>query len=471
MKKKRIFIAYSSKDQDIVDIFIGMLEVALENKRLINQVEIVTMDKFPQHAHSEMRTNAEEIGKSDIFILLFSPFFVSSTRIMDKEASWVLNAIENNEQKDKNKIAYFIKLNEIGRYKGEEFINVYQFFKSKRVPELTCFNKKEASHIDAQRAIFVEDLVSSMEPYINATNAKYINYLRDIPHIDDFIKGRKRKIRVCKKDDTLINAEFFMYRFPPVRHLLVIDENEELNGVLSIRDILKFAFDEELINEGNLTFMSEEGKSKKVYDYYTKKEDLIYFSLDRDNKIEDVIKPFIKSPDIGHPVGILPVLKHDKVYTKGEFEILSYIDILKSWEKLPVASKLRSIKVTNFPEQSNIQVVVETDEVSLANKYMNQGRRTLPVVNHDGLYTGIISDSDLLGIEEEKYNYPVASIMKNKDSKVIIKDGVSFKKLVDQFLENRDYTSLPVLDNEGKIKKMIGYTDLLKCMHEALIEE
>lgn len=318
--------------------------------------------------------------------------------------------------------------------------------------------------------LFVEELVQKMSPFIDAQRGNLIRDIRELPHVDDYIKDKKRNLRVCKEEDLILTAAYFMRDlFPPVRHLLVVDEQESLAGVISIRDIMKFGFRNKVEQVGNLTFLDDEAKSTKVSSLCVPKEEMIYCCLSNDNKIEDVIQEFIQSRTLGRPLGIIPVIKNEGNFAKGEYEVVSYIDILQNWRSLPGAEELKKISALDFDKQRRIEVVYETNKIVVATETLAKGIRSVPVLNSEDKFVGILSDNELKNVQKSQIEDPISSILtKKKHTK--IEETQKFSSMVDLFLKYRDYTSLPVLDSSGQIDKIIGYTDILRRIQNAVVK-
>jgi len=468
LKKKHIFIVHASHDAELVNEFKTMLEVSLRNSDFSEKVKIITMYDFPQSGQSHYVSNEEAIKRSDIFISLFSPAFMLSPTIMKREHP----AIENIIDKDNRNKAYFrVRLLPLPNGYGDNvFLQEANFFRSTAASKLDFFGKDLGLHTRSQRQLFVEELVQKIAPFL--TSNSDITDARNIPHIDDFIKGKNRKLRICKKNDILLSASYLMKNvYPPVRHLLVINDNESLYGLISIRDIYRFNFKDQVSEISNLVFLNETALSTKVSDLSIPLEKMSYISLSNENKLSNVIQEFIRSPKTGKPIGILPVIKKDGDFSKGQYEIISYIDILKIWQQLPGSSELSKMTADSFEKQPRIEVVYKNTPILVAFEKLNKGIRSIPVLEStdtDAKLVGMISDTKLMDLSQDEVRNSVSTIMTENYPR--ISSSTRFSKLVDIFISNKELTSLPVLNEMGGIEKLIGYTDILRHIRNALIK-
>ena len=259
--------------------------------------------------------------------------------------------------------------------------------------------------------------------------------------------------------------------YPPVRHLLVINDNESLYGLISIRDIYRFNFKDQVSEISNLVFLNETALSTKVSDLSIPLEKMSYISLSNENKLSNVIQEFIRSPKTGKPIGILPVIKKDGDFSKGQYEIISYIDILKIWQQLPGSSELSKMTADSFEKQPRIEVVYKNTPILVAFEKLNKGIRSIPVLEStdtDAKLVGMISDTKLMDLSQDEVRNSVSTIMTENYPR--ISSSTRFSKLVDIFISNKELTSLPVLNEMGGIEKLIGYTDILRHIRNALIK-
>lgn len=467
MKQKQIFIVYASYDEDIVMKFKSLLEVALRNANLLDRVKITTMRDFDQSGKSHFSSNEEAIRTSDIFLAMVTSAFLVSSTIMDREIPAIIPSVE---QDGRRKALFLIKTEEISpSYTNNVFLQAKNFYRSEDASKLEYFSKDIGSHTESQRQLFVEELVRKISPFLEIGTSNKITDARNLPHIDDFLKGKKRNLRVCKKDDLLLSAAYIMNIFPPLRHLIVLDSDESLYGIISVRDIYKFGFKNKVSEVENLVYLNNEAMEMPVSKLCVTREDMVFCSLSQENKIEDVLQEFIKSPTLNKPIGILPVVKKEGNFSKGEYEVISYIDILHIWKNLPGAREVEKLTADQFPRQEKIQAVTKDMPILSAVEKVKRGIRSIPVLDtdgSDGKLVGMLSDHDVMDVDQTTVKEPISIIMRKKYAK--ISQTMKFSTLVDLFLEHKELTSLPVINSAGKLEKMIGYTDLLKKMKEGV---
>ncbi|MCL2801091.1 MAG: CBS domain-containing protein [Treponema sp.] len=463
MSKKSIFICYSGHEQDSVSKFKQILDSSMKNAGIYDKIIITDMHDIPD-GESRLTYNEIQIKKADIFLLMISPKFIESDPTMKNEIPAVIDFIDQGKKK-----CFFIRLTDAS-YTDNVFLRNRQFFRSARAQNLKYFDEDIGSQTGSQRQAFVEDLVEKIAPLVKGQSADVIRDIRDLPHLVDFTNEyNSRDLRVCKINDKLMIAEYLMtILFPPLRHLPVVNDEGELTGIISIRDILRFGFKNKMKRDENLSLIDPKAIDELVSAHCISKDDMIYLTLAKENKIEDVIQNFICSSN-GKPIGIIPVTRKEGDFSKGNFEVVSYIDILKNWEKLPGANELKTKKAVDFKKQETIETVRDDDAIVVAYQILKKGIRSIPVVDSKNEYIGIIADTELLGgmKQTEKVLEKIHSILRNRKIKIDAKNN--FSQIVDFFIKNRNFTSFPVLDQYGKIEKMIGHTDVLKMIQESII--
>jgi CBS domain-containing protein len=472
MSKKNIFICYSGKDEESVFEFKTILNACVKIAGLSDKVSITDMYDIPS-GKPRFIENANQIKNADIFLLMISPNFLESHASMNNEVPAVFGYVVKGI-KDAFPIN-FIETDD--PFTNNVYLKGSQFFVSARARELKFFTQEIGDNTISQRYMFVEDLVQKIKPLVGGAasqNSNLINDIRDLPHLVDFMNGKSTRIlRVCNEKDTLMYAEYLMKVLsPPMRHLLVVNDAGDLTGLISIRDILKYGSKNKVKKEDNLVFFDLAAKNEPVSAQCRPIDQMLYYALSKENKIEDVISQFINCQHTGKPIGVIPVIRNDNVFSEGTFEIVSYIDILDNWEKLPISDDLRAKKVSEMKkdEENLIETVRDTDEIVVAHMKMLKGLRSIPVVDRDNKYVGIIADTDLLGGEgEAKPKEKVNTILRKKPKTTQIDSKADFNSVVKFFTKYREYTSLPVLTTDGKIEKMIGHTDILKMIQESIV--
>ena len=497
--KKSVFICYSGKDQESVNGFKDILDASIKSAKLSNKISVFDMKNF-KDGESLWAENEKYIKKSDIFLVMMSPNFLKSKPCMNNEIPAIMDCVDNGK-----KHVFIIKLKRTNEpYTNNLFLKGRVFFKSTRASDLDYFEKDMGNQTLSLKHLFVEDLVQEMRQLLTGTmsqnskmkqstgkvgqnskmepstgkvgqNCNLIRDIRDLPHLVDFMHGEKRILRVCNGKDKIMFAEYSMrIMVPPMRHLLVVNDRYDLTGIISIRDILNYGVRNKTKLIGNLSIIEQGAKDETVSQHCKFIDEMVYYILDNDNKIDDVIKEFIRSPTIGRPIGAVPVIMRDGDFSCGNFEIVSYIDILENWEKMPVGNDLKNVGVEKFSSQDYIEVVHDDDEIAVAYQALLTGKRSIPVVNRENKYVGIIADTELLGgVDNNNLNEKIGSLVNNRpkpQAKIQIDAKLSFSGIVDFFIKHREYTSLPVLDQYGKIEKMIGYTDVLKKIRDSIIQ-
>jgi CBS-domain-containing membrane protein len=459
MNKKNIFIYYAGEDVKSVFEFRGILNATVKFAGLSDKVSVTDIPD----GKSRLSENGKQIKNADIFLLMISPNFLESPALMnfvdlDTKNAFIIKLIKTDEP-----------------FTNNVFQKDRQFFVSARASKLDFFTQELGGNTDLQRHLFVEDLVQKIKLLVGeeGPGSNLISDIRDLPHLVDFMNGKNtRSLRVCNEKDTLMYAEYLMKVLSPsMRHLPVVNYDCELTGLISIRDILKYGFKNRLKKEGNLVFLDSTAKNEPVSAHYRPIDQMLYYALSKENKIEDVISQFINCQFTGKPIGVIPVIKSENVFSKGTFEIVSYIDILNNWEKLPISDDLKTKKVSEMKKDklNLIETVRDDDEIVVVYMKMLKGLRSIPVVDRDNKYVGIIADTDLLGGEgEAKPKEKVNTILRKKSKTTQIDPKADFNSIVNFFKKYREYTSLPVLTQYGQIEKMVGYTDVLKMIWESI---
>ena len=467
--KKNVFICYSGEDRESVNEFKGILHASIKSAKLSDKISVFDMNDF-ENGKSILEENEKFIKDVDIYIVMLSPNFFNSKYDMNNVIPAIMDYVNEG-----TKHAFYIILEKSDElYTDHPFIKGKVCFSSTKASSLDYFNKDMGSQTISLKSLFVEELVDKMKKFVEVKNDNLIRDIKDLPHLDDFMKGKRRALRTCKEKDKLIFADYLMrIQYPPMRHLLVVNDAGDLAGIISIRDVLAYGVRNKTKKIGNLSIIEEEAKNEQVSEHCKLINDMEYLMLDEENKIEDVIQKFIRSTKTGKSIGAIPVIRKKGVFTEGDFEIVSYIDILKSWEKLPVGSDLKNMGVENFSSQDHIEVVHDDDEISVPYQSLLEGKRSIPVVDIVNKYAGIIADTELLGgIGNNNLGEKTITMLEKKAknlAKVQINCNANFGSIVDHFIKNREYTSLPVLDNDGKIIKMIGHTDVLRKIRDSIV--
>jgi len=455
-------------DTKIVDKFISLLRDEFRERNLLEFINISTMDDFGKSAEVVYNLNSRQIEKQDIFIIMTSPSFISSNMIVNNELPAVLKLVDENLDKE----AFIVPLYKYkGDFKGKVFFEARQKFTAVNAPLVTYFDEidMKPSEIASQQRIYVSDLVDQIIPYLEDHASESIKSLRDLTHIDDFFKHKNRTLRVCLETDSIFVALGTMSSYPPLRHLVVVNDRGDFTGILSIRDIQRFQINNHIDRENGYLRISDFAKKAVVKDIMTKREKLVCYSLDKENDIREVIQHFILSPEVDHPIGVIPVFKKEGNYQKNTFELVSYIDILREVDRFKDIRIIKSKELVDVKEnRTEIIQVNLNDSVSEARFYASKGYRTIPITNDLGEFVGLLSSDDLLNVSNETLHMTIRQAKESRGLSWASKKGNFFRvstkvsKAIDKFIENRRFTSFPILDDENKIYNMFGYTDFLK---------
>jgi CBS domain-containing protein len=426
------------------------------------------MDDFPSGKNS-LRSNKKYINESNTFLVLNSPNLQNSSFIHDFELSTLFV--------DKSKEIIPIQFIETSIEFGDDrFLKSFQFF----IPKMSYIKIfgdtkiiTDSSQLESQRMLFVQELVERLEVSYNeqklTDNESGFQYIQNIASVDDFLKGRvdRRPIKICRVDDLVITARMLMQMYPPVRHLLVVDNADNLSGIISQRDVLRIGFESHFKTQDNMTQFDTIIKSAKISNgFMTPVKKIVAFGLNKKPTILEAIEHFIKSPKTGHPIGAIVLTKEEGVFTKGNYDLITYIDILKSFKRFPCYQKIKNISASSpdFEKQKSILSVNVSDNLAVALNLIKTAHvRSLPVLNENGEFAGLITDTDcLLHESHENLQREVINFMRSKDDIPVLQPEYNFEKLIDIFIEYREFSTLPLLNVDEKIDKLIGYTDLLR---------
>jgi|GEM_PF-2444722 len=469
---KNLFVVYSHFDEEAVDSFKAMLQKTLKKENLDQFIHIHEMRDHPANGkESILSTNADDINKGDIFLLMMSNQFVTSDYIMKVELTPIVKKVINSNN---DALMWKIPLKKVDiDFKEKVIIEGSNTFKSQNARIIDNFWDDIPEHQDSQRLIFVSDFVEQLTPYITNDFGDEIRYVNQIPHIEEFLKNKPRDLKVISKDFTLLGAKAMLTSLPPIRHLLVVDENQALFGLISIKDVLRYNFKNKFKKKGRFVTLSQESQKATVGEYCIPNEKIRFSVLSDSPPIDSLIRLLLGEHDEKKEpsVGMIPVLKEQNSFSNNDYELVSYIDILKLYERLPVSRELKKIKASDFPEQNQMIAVFDSDSIDTVRELLSQGIRTVPVIDDNEKLIGLIPTNTVLDVSDENITNNVRTIMNKVNASmknIVLTENMKFNTIVQRFLLHREYTSLPVLNDNGNVQKFIGYSDILRMMAEKM---
>src|SRR5690606_12346862 len=194
-----------------------------------------------------------------------------------------------------------------------------------------------------------------------------------------------------------ISDLFWAYASEGFRHFPVTDTNGILQGIVSLRDILKREYpDQEVMDWIRDNYPDSKPKlilpeSISVGMIMTPHNDVSRLvTIDPDSTVMNAMYELYRTHDVGESkkirVSALPVVTIDNQL----IGIISYSDILK---KFPFDPKLK-VKNVMRPENQGITTIQMDDTLNNARRSMGDFRN-LPVLNKDNLVVGMITDYEL----------------------------------------------------------------------------
>lgn len=405
------------------------------------------------------------------FVLLFaSNDFFASDFVRREEFPTIIEGFRK-----KNKVVIPIHVVDISNYNALEGLGSIQFFKASMLGENSFASKFDTDKGQSWQAKFSNELYSQLKKQL-ANLAKTTGHTTHnigskvidaagFPHVLAASQNnRLRKFITVKPSDTLTSASTkILTSNPPIRHLIV-QENNELKGILTLRDIFKIELDYTNLNESSdIKILSDDFFAIKVEDKMTKN----VFHFDFKSDIFELMKKFAyKQGSKKISIGALPIVKEGKV-----IEVVSYTDVLKEWNRIiddTIVERLKALNAENVMTQG-IETIKDSYTIEQSIFVIQRtGRRTLTVVNSNGTFAGMISDYRIFN-EYFKGNTDetVKDFLKTKEDGLIeFSRNTSFAEMVEAFAKHeRELTSLPVLEGNN-VSGVVSYTDLLKKMLE-----
>ncbi len=135
---------------------------------------------------------------------------------------------------------------------------------------------------------------------------------------------------IVHKNDDIKTLVFSLTDDPMVRSLFVVDENKKLIGIITLRDIVGFAFKDYIDTDKIGYGMVKNALAKKaedlisLYDVYVKEEDSFAkcFNLMFNNNLESI-----------------PVVDN----TKGVIGVVNMLELLTTWLELDIREEISKI--------------------------------------------------------------------------------------------------------------------------------
>lgn len=475
----KVFIAHAANDEALALVFRNLLIKQIFDRSLSESIVLTSMANFPPGRPSA-KSNRLAIAENDVFLLLYSPAFESSDFISTYELPAIIaQATEGRE-------VIPIPLCEADPPYGDSFLRIHQFFK----PHNTVIKNfgdepREMTDLDltSQRNMFVGQL---MEQLIVILRTRQLpdptdrsprggqgdtrdEYLQKIKIVEDFLRNREgRPLRACRYNDLVVTAWAQMRIHPEIRHLLVLDERDGLIGLLSQRDVLKINFRAHLSQHDNLVELDNEVRTARVGSFMTSRAKLVCMCLDTNPRLSDAIHELIVQRANKKRISSLIILRSQGSFERGNYNIVTYVDILKAIADLPSFRDLRIRLTTTMNKQDRISSVRDSDPLSIAYA-LTREYRTIPVLDDKDEFVGLLTDTDILyQMAGDTLEAPIRDFMRARQYLPTIDAAQTVEQVIKTFLGNRDLSSLPLLDPNGKIDRMIGYIDVLKAAHDLL---
>jgi predicted transcriptional regulator len=463
------FISYAHKNEAYCIAIKDRLQTAIKSS---SQDQINLWFDKDLLAGSNWRDEIQSKLNSSHFVLLFvSNDFFASDFIKREEFPTIIEGFRK-----KNKVIIPIQVVDISDYNALEGLGNIQFFKASILGENGSFaSKYDNDKGQSWQDKFSNELYSHLKQQLthlerskgsalNHTTGNKISDLSGFAHIQGASQNNRiRKFITVKPTDNLTSAATkILTSHPPIRHLIVQD-NSELKGVLTLRDIFKIELEFTNLNDNSdIRVLDNDFFNIKVDDKMTK--NVIKYDYKAD--IIEVAKKFAyKQGSKNISIGALPVMKEGKV-----IEVISYTDILKEWTQIfddKKIEKLKNLTAENLMTQG-IDTIIDTYTIESANfMILRTGRRTLTAVNSSGVFAGMISDYRVFneyfrGNTQET----VKDFLKIKEDGLIeFNRNSTFSEMIEAFKIEKELTSLPVLDDKNVVG-VISYTDLLRKMIE-----
>jgi predicted transcriptional regulator len=463
------FISYAHKNREYCIAIKEKLESVIKSN---TQDQINLWFDEDLLAGSNWRDEIQSKLTNSHFVLLFvSNDFFASDFIKREEFPTIIEGFRK-----KNKVVIPIQVVDISDYNALEGLGNIQFFKASMLGENGSFaSKYDNDKGQSWQAKFSNELHSHLKKQLthlaknigsalNHTTGNKISDLSGFAHIQGASQNNRiRKFITVKPSDNLTSAATkILTSNPPIRHLIV-QENSELKGILTLRDIFKIELDFTNLNDSSdIRVLDNDFFNIKVDDKMTK--NVINYDYKAD--IIEVVKRFAyKQGSKKISIGALPVMKEGKV-----IEVVSYTDILKEWVQIfddKKVEQLKNLKAEDLMTQG-IDTIIDTYTIENANyMILRTGRRTLTAINSSGIFAGMISDYRVFneyfrGNTQET----VKDFLKIKEDGLIeFNRSSTFTEMIEAFKIEKELTSLPVLDDKNVVG-VVSYTDLLKKMIE-----
>lgn len=276
----------------------------------------------------------------------------------------------------------------------------------------------------------------------------------------------KLKLLTISPNGTLGEADFIM-RNADVRHLVVINEDNEIQGILSERDILehippKFRFVDDRFPTDKYIELNYESFQTSIRVIMTKKTRLVF--LTSMSTIKDAADIFIQPHGNGR-ISALPIID-DSRFPKG---IVSYMDVMchdmivkpSSLVKDYCTPRNRLVSVLYTTTLANTRTLMEQFEV-----------RHMPILDNDGYLIGMIDNNTVKWLSHHVINLgnePVSQYMQSIASIPTTQLTTSISKVINEILcPDKNITALPVVEKEGQNYRLVGmfsYVDALKAIY------
>jgi len=430
----RVFLSYTSNDAQIVEKIMRFLE---EEEQ---KIECWNFVRDRNSLQTRLRkTISQEIDKCDYFIIFWS-------KQLSQSEAWVQSEYEQANSKE---------MALINKGDNHAFVLIIRVDNTPlptwlQGPAYTLNNKLEITNL--KNSIIkggrrVEDV--------------------SIPFWEQsifLIATSKEDLLICRYDDTVKDA-FILMDAAGVRHLIIVDYEDRVVGIVSKRDILRVIppkLKHVKIQGKEYQSILEEASKIPLNRIMTTFANLIY--LQSTSSIIDAVIQFVNEHNRGR-ISALPILDEDN-YPVG---IVSYADVLCHHDIVLPDSFVGQYCSC---DPNSLILVKHNDTVAHTWLVMKEtGKRHIPIKENDTL-VGMIDDMTVLWLNHTKIkitNEPVSKYMDSLDTLHTIQQQDKVSDIIERLLcvdtADKKITSLLVVEN-GELIGTFSYVDALRAIYE-----
>lgn len=475
MREIKGFISYSHEDTNYFEKFKKLFDGVIKSDKKAPYQITMWSDRQILAGQEWHKVIQESLKDCDFIILLVSNDFFGSNYVEKQEFA---------KAKNLNKLIIPVELTQVIDRNQFEGLGKVQWFTYTKFSKGETFGSRLDSHGNDKAwqsefinkfyldlIAFLKETVSDGNPPETTTDNK-IHKVKELPHIKAFLDNKPvRVLKTVAEDDLVVIASNRMKK-SNIRHLLVLSE-KGLVGMLSRRDIVKLERDDKYKNN-NVVLSSSRFKTTKVSKIMIKN----VLTCNIEDDIAGIVERFADKQPIGNgkkaSIGTLAVKKETET-----IEIVSYTDILMIWKSIlsnEEVSKLVSLSAGEImKEEQEIQRLNEDDILAFGYDMVTDEadpRRAIPIVSskNDRILRGMISDLRVFSVHNDANEIkPIKDFMREKgvDLNNFFSKETDFESMVETFREEKDLTSLPVVEGD-EIIGIVSYTDLLKKISEQI---